>query len=317
MQGVRYLAAGLFLAVATSLVFAQSPSPSSKPLPSKELAVEHSDRGFTFTVTASGAHDSVSGWSTVLESNVRYDFNKVFGVEIGVPYYMSHSGFDARPVTSVNTNPPLVDSYNALGDAYLILHFAAPGTWFNYRSRIVGGFPSGDTSSGISTGRATFDFNNHFDHTWNFFTPYVELGIGDSSSLITRLVKHPYTTLGPVSHFKAGAGFSWKVFYVEGSAYENLPIGDQKVYARVVTIRTLKKQKITTTRIVDTGQGLLEDNGFGAGLAVSLSHNLTVGAAYQYSVRESLDSAVLAVSYRFGKRKRKSDLLTTLESLPD
>jgi hypothetical protein len=314
MHAIRYLAAGLLLAAATAVVFAQSPS---QALPAQEYVVEHSDRGFTFTVTASGTHDSASGWSTVLESSIRYDFNRVFGMEVGVPYYMSHSGFNASPVTSINTNPPLVDSYNALGDAYMILHFAAPGTWFNYRSRIVGGFPSGDTSSGISTGRATFDFNNHFDHTWNFFTPYAELGIGDSSSLITRLVKQPYTTLGPVSHFKAGAGFSWKVFYVEGTAYENLPIGDQKVYARVITIRTLKKQKITTTRIVDTGQGLLEDNGVGAGLAVRLSHNLTLGMAYQYSVRESFDSAVIAVSYRFGKRKRKSDLLTTLENLPD
>src|SRR5262252_7247386 len=61
-------------------------------------------RGFTFTSTASGDHDSTSWWSSVLDTSARYDFNRVFGVELGVPYYMSHTGFDSTKLVAINKN---------------------------------------------------------------------------------------------------------------------------------------------------------------------------------------------------------------------
>src|SRR5579864_2316480 len=163
MKNFCRLAAVCLLAASSSCVAQLKNESSSKDV-----------RGFSWSQTSTGTHDSTSGWSSILDSSVRYDFSRIFGVELGVPYYMSHNGYDSTKVVRLNQTPPLVASYNSLGDTYLTLHFAAPGTWFGYKATITGTAPTGDTSSGISTGRATFDLNNHFDHTWNFVTPLVE-----------------------------------------------------------------------------------------------------------------------------------------------
>ena len=183
--------------VSTSRAVSSAPAVASNPAGA-------SDRGFTFSSNFSGNHDSSSGWSSVIDSSVRYDFSKIFGVELGMPYYLAHNGYSSTVVTRLSTNPPLVTTYNALGDMYLKLHFAAPETSFGYSATITGTAPTGDTSSGISTGRPTFDLNNHFEHSFAFLAPFAELGIGDSSALINHRVRRPYTTLGPVSHYKAG-----------------------------------------------------------------------------------------------------------------
>src|SRR5258707_817841 len=210
-------------------------SAESSVTPSSPQKAPVSDRGFSFSTIATGNHDSVSGWSSMLDTGVRYDFNGIFGMELGVPYYMTQTGSDTTKAVRLNQTPPLMVTYGALGDTYLILHFAAPGSVVGYRATITGTAPTGDTSTGISTGRATFDLNNHFDHTWGFLTPLAEFGVGDSSALVNRRVRRPYTTLGPLSHYKAGATFDFlKVFSFQGSGYEDLPIGDQKVFSRVL-----------------------------------------------------------------------------------
>ena len=163
--------------------------------------------GFSTYTSVAGSHDSSSGWSTVLDSSVRYDFNSAFGMELGVPVYLMHNGVDSSVVVKANTNPPLVTTYNSLGDVALTLNFAAPTSWIGYRSAIIGTGPTGDTSYGISTGRPTFDLNNHFEHSFDRVTPLLEFGIGDSSALVNKRVRRPYTTLGPLSHFKAGTAF--------------------------------------------------------------------------------------------------------------
>jgi hypothetical protein len=300
--------AAVFLLAAWSSCVAQSPSKASA----------NDVRGFTWSQTATGTHDSVSGWSSILDSSVRYDLNRVFGMELGVPYYMSHNGYDSTKGVRLNQNPPLVASYNSLGDAYLTLHFAAPGTWVGYKSTLTGTAPTGDTSSGISTGRATFDFNNHFDHAWGFFTPLVEFGIGDSSALVNKAVRRPYTTLGPLSHYKAGASFDFlRVFSFESSGYEDLPIGDQKVYSHVLRrsktgsiVRVVNGEKRRFARVaVDTGQGILEDNGLTGALTIDLGRHMNLTGSYQRSLRQSGDTVVIGVSYTFGKRTPKSSAL--------
>jgi len=288
---------------ANSAVADNNTSPANSP-------AETSDRGFTFTTSITGNHDSSSGWSNIIDSSVRYDFNRVFGVELGMPYYMTHNGYSSTVVTRINTNPPLVTTYNSLGDMYLKLHFAAPDTSFGYSATITGTAPTGDTSSGISTGRPTFDLNNHFEHSFGFFTPLAELGFGDSSALINHRVRRPYTTLGPISHYKAGASFDFlKFFNFEGSAYEDLPIGDQKIYSHLFVpsktgkvIRTIngKKRRFARTT-VDTGQGILEDNGLSSELTVNVGRHMALTGSYERSLRQSLDTVAVGVSFTFGR----------------
>lgn len=278
-------------------------------------AAEANDRGFIFTSSFTGNHDSSSGWSNVLDSSVRYDFNRVFGVELGLPYYLSHNGYSSAAVTRINTNPPLETTYNALGDLYLKLHFAAPETSFGYSATITGTAPTGDTSSGISTGRPTFDLNNRFEHNFGFITPFAELGIGDSSALINHRVRRPYTTLGPISHYRAGATFDFfKYFSFEGAGYEDLPIGDQKVFSHLFLpsktgrlVRTINgKTRRFARATVNTGQGILEDNGLCADLTVNVTRNLALTGSYQRSLRQSMDIVAIGMTFTFGRAAQDS-----------
>ncbi len=308
MRKVFYFAV-VSLLLATSASLAQSTASISEKPP--EIAAPASNRGFTWYTSATGNHDSISGWSSIIQTSVRYDFNNKFGVELGVPYYIVHSGYDSTKVVGINKNPPLVNSYNSLGDTTLTLHFAAPGSWIGYHATLAGTAPTGDTSSGISTGRATFDLNNHFEHSWGKFTPFAELGIGDSSALVNKAVKNPYTTLGPLSHYRAGSYFYFlKVFSFEVSGYEDLPIGDQKVYSHlfraskngpIIRVVNGKTRRLARVR-VDTGQGILEDNGLTNSLTISLGPHVALMGTYQRSLRQSFDTASFGVAYTFGRR---------------
>jgi len=226
---------------------------------------------------------------------------------------MTPTGTDSTKVVRLNQTAPMVVTYGALGDAYLTLHFAAPGSVVGYKAAITGTAPTGDTSTGISTGRATFDLNNHFDHTWGSFTPLAEFGVGDSSSLVNRRVRRPYTTLGPLSHYKAGATLDfWRVFSFEGSGYEDLPIGNQKVYSRVLVrskagtiIRVVNGKKRRFEQVsVDTGQGILEDNGLTGSLIVNLGQHVSLNGIYQRSLRQSFDTVAFGIGYTFGRTRK-------------
>ena len=245
--------------------------------------------------------------------SARYDFNKIFGIEMGIPYYMSHNGFDSTVGLRANQAAPLVTSYNSLGDLYLALHLSAPATAIGYTATITGTAPTGDTSSGISTGRPTFDLNNHVDHTFSFFTPLAEFGFGDSSALIDKRVRRPYTTLGPLSHFRAGGSFDFlSVFSIEATGYEDLPVGNQKVYSHILRrsstgtiIRVVNGARRRFQRVaVDTGQGILEDNGLTGIFGITLGRHVDLSATYNRSLRQSLDTAAFAIGYRFGKRSK-------------
>ena len=71
MNPLRLMATGFFVTLASLLVAQTFPDDLSG-----------SDRGFTFTTIASGNHDSASGWSSVLDSSLRYDCNRIFGMEV-------------------------------------------------------------------------------------------------------------------------------------------------------------------------------------------------------------------------------------------
>lgn len=297
-------------------------------------------RGFTFSTSMMGSHDSFSGWSSVMDSSVRYDFNRVFGVELGVPYYMMHKGYKgSMAATQSAVTPPLVSAYNTLGDTYLRLHFAAPKTSFHYAAMITGTAPTGDTSSGISTGRPTFDLNNHIEHTFGFFTPMAEFGIGDSSALIDQRVSEPYasllntrpglsreplflalvnqqirppyTTLGPISHYRVGATFDFlRIFSFSPSAYEYMPIGNQKVYSHLfipsktgTLIQVINGRRVPGYESVRElkGQGILEDNGLTAEMTVSLNRHMALVGTYQRSLRFHLDMVAFGMSFTFGR----------------
>jgi len=330
---------------AQSAQSAQSAQPEQNPLDAiDELLSEppaSSNRGFSWFTTVTGSHDSFSGWSSVVDSSMRYDFSSVFGVELGMPYYTTHNGYKSTVTARSQVKPRLASSYNSLGDMYLQLHFAAPQTSFHYAAVLTGTAPTGDTSSGISTGRPTFDLNNHIEHSFGFFTPIAEFGIGDSSALIdqsigvpytsllgrgttptsialiNQQIRQPYTTLGPVSHYRAGSTFDFlRIFSLTLSGYEDLPLGNQKVYSHLFVpsktgkqihiINGKKFRGFESVREV-SGQGILEDNGVTGEMIITVNRHMALIGTYQHSLRQRFDAVAFGMSFAFGKYARRPE----------
>ena len=340
MSILRCLVTVLLSAMVAASCLAQSTldplDPLAQLLPEPQAA---SERGLSWFTTVTGSHDSPSGWSSIMDSSMRYDFSNVFGVELGMPYYMIHNGYKSTVTGRSAIKPPLVSTYNALGDMYLRLHFAAPKTSFHYAAMLTGTAPTGDTASGLSTGRPTFDLNNHIEHTFGFLTPMAEFGIGDSSALIdqrisepytsllgretnqtfiafmNQQIRQPYTTLGPVSHYRVGATLDFlRIFSFTPSGYEDMPIGNQKVYSHLfipsktgTQIQIINGRRLRGFESVReiSGQGILEDNGLTGEMTIRLGRHVALVGTYQHSLRQHLDTVAFGMSFTFGKYARK------------
>ena len=201
----------LAMVVVTTLVGLATAQTSPKP------AAQES--GITSYVQFGGTANS-DGQIYELNSNVGYDFNSHFGLAVGAPFYF------VRPAASTGAS-----SANGLGDPYLTLHLRYPSPLLNFASALTGSAPLGSSKEGLSTGRATFDWTNRFDHSISRLTPFVEVGFANTtpdSSLFLR----PYTTLGLNTHFRGGASYDvWKFVSVGASGYDILPDG-QNVFKR-------------------------------------------------------------------------------------
>ena len=60
-------------------------------------------RGFNASLGTSSQHDSTNGWSSILNPNIAYRFNKYFSVDAGTPIYIyinvdANVGTKAKPV---------------------------------------------------------------------------------------------------------------------------------------------------------------------------------------------------------------------------
>ena len=170
-----------------------------------------------------GATTDADGQIYEVNTNVGYDFNPHFGLAVGAPIYF------VRPSSTTGGT-----STNGLGNPYLALHLKYPTSALNFSSALTGAAPLGDSKKGLSTGRATFDWSNHFDHSFSDLTPFVELGIANTIP-DSRLFLRPYTTLGFNTHFQGGASYDvWKFISVGASGYDILPTGQQTVFSRVI-----------------------------------------------------------------------------------
>src|SRR5260370_35279580 len=92
MSILRCLVTVLLSAMVAASCLAQSTldplDPLAQLLPEPQAA---SERGLSWFTTVTGSHDSPSGWSSIMDSSMRYDFSNVFGVYLGMPYYMTQN----------------------------------------------------------------------------------------------------------------------------------------------------------------------------------------------------------------------------------
>ena len=237
-------------------------------------------------VTFAGFHESSTGWSTLAIPAVGYTINDVFSVDATLPIYMYRLAASRR----VHPRPDsyLVPRRAELGDTIFTLHAQFVPKSFLYETAVSFTVPTGDEIYGLTTGRVTFDLSNRFQRSYGRFTPSLEIGAGDSTTLVNRNVNKTYTSLGPLAHFQIGIGSQvFRRVFFESDVYEQLPIGDQKIYSAY-------RQGRPT---VVTGYNVTEDNGFTNTLDLRLDGHATLSGYYSRSLRRHVDTAGIGITY--------------------
>ena len=241
--------------------------------------------GWNAGITISGVHNSTTGWATLATPAIGYSFSDVFSIDATIPIYFYRLA-ESRS-THPKPNAELVNQRGELGD--VVLGFHAQFVPHSYQYQLTGlvTAPTGDEAYGLSTGRVTFDVSNLFERTYGRFTPDVEIGAGDSSTLVNRTVTKDYTSLGPLAHFQLGLGIElFRGISFESDAYEQLPIGDQKIYG--------PSRHGNATVVV--GHSVTEDNGFTNALDVPIDSHFTLSGYYSRSLRLHYDIAAIGIT---------------------
>ncbi len=262
-------------------------------------------KGFTFYESFTGSSNTL-GQVLKLDTTVGYDLSKHFGVDVGIPVYFVRA--------SSTTSSTGATSQTGIGNAYVDLKFMFPSPVVNYASTITGTAPTGDTASGLSTGRATYDWNNHFDKTVLGITPFINAGVANTVS-DTHFFTRPFATLGTVGHFEGG--LTYKVaplVRVGASAYDILPSGQQKLFSKLVqgTSRTTagatvqgQRSSIGSTHETVGGSDLAKDDGYSAWITASPGP-VEFELGYSRSVVNDLNTVSFGIGFNLSSIVRKA-----------
>jgi hypothetical protein len=247
-----------------------------------------------------------------LDSTLGWDFNKHFGVFAGLPvYFVQVPSITTTTGTTTTTTPS--SSNNGIGNMYLALAFRAPNPMLDYASAITAGAPTGSTKKGLSSGRATIDWDNRFEHSFSRLTPFFEGGFGNTvpdSKLVTR----PFTSLGFVAHLEEGAEFElFKHVSIAGSGYQIVPEGNQKIFSKLVakgaTATGTGKKPVFATSATASGSGLTRENGFNTWVGFEPNRVWRVEVGYTRSTTFDLSSFAFNISMNVGKLLRSGKSL--------
>lgn len=246
-------------------------------------------KGFNLSLGTTSQHDASNGWSSLVTPNAAYRFNSHFSADAGTPIYLyinvdANLGTRAKPVYGYRSEKGVI------GDTSLSVHGQATALTVDYTGTVTLGMPTGNTDYGLGAGQVTYDINNHFEKTFGMFTPDIEIGEGDTSTLVDRRVVKSYVAVGPMAHFQAGAGVDlpWNMYF-EADAYELLPLATDIVYSTTVK----GKKKVTTGTNHDPG----EDNGFLTSLDIPFTPHVTLSGFYDRSLRDHDDTAGFSFTF--------------------
>jgi hypothetical protein len=272
--------------VGTCTALAQGASPVG--------AVDYS--GFTSYTTFRGSTNS-SGQIFEWNTSVGYNFNRFFGVDVGLPLYYSN------PSSTTTTSSGM-----GAGDAYGDLRLSLPNPVVNYSSKVTIGLPTGNADKGFSTGRATVDWNNHFDHSFGRWTPFAEAGLANTISNVGYF-ERPFTSLGFVSHFQGGMTVDVaRIFQVGGSAYAIEPSGTQKIYSKLVGKQSGAVSAgssgnaggFNSAHVVSGGSDLDRDHGYGAFVLCHPVKYMDLDLAYTRSADYQLNTVSFGIGLNLG-----------------
>ena len=263
--------------------------------------------GFNAGVTYSAVHNSGGGWYTVATPAVNYTFSRHYSADESTSIYFRRHVQNTHPATMV-TQPVIVENVDA-GDTLIGFHcFFEPGSLQDTITASLTA-PTGDRARGLGTGRVTYDFSNHAERYYKKVGFLVDLGAGDSSALFNDLVMRDYNSLGGLAHFQAGAVI-WLPgrTYIESVAYEQLPLGSQKIYRSVQRGEDVRGNEDGPPIPAITVSSVSEDNGLTTFLGIPLTDKVTLSGYYNRSLRQHLDTVSFGVTFvlRGTSRKRLS-----------
>jgi hypothetical protein len=251
-----------------------------------------------------------------LDSSIGYNFNKDWGMDMGVPFSFVSSSSPSTTTTTGTTagKTSTNSSLNSLGNVHMDVNFKAKGDLANYTSTLTAAAPTGSTAKGVSTGRPNFGWNNHVEHAFDRLTPFVEAGFSNGLT-DTRFYHRPFTTLGFVSQFTGGSTIDLGGnFSVGGSLYDVLPAGQQKMFSKLVAKKS--------TTVAGTGKNgrayelsaetignasLTRDNGGSAWIEFSPGQIFDFQIGYTHSVHFTLDTVTFNLGVNLGKLVKKAN----------
>jgi len=271
---------------AVTPVVANNSASENEPGPQ---SIASAQRKFNLATILASQHDSSAGWQGSLTPSLSYRWNEHLSFDLSTPIYLDVST-TAQGGTTLHPTSVTTTSATVPGDTIFATHLAlASPSSFTYVATPTFTFPSGDSSAGLGTGSFQYDFNNHFG--WgDTIQPQVDIGIGNSSAIVSRRVRRPQNSSGLQSHFEAGMGLSLPHrIQSSASAYELLPISDQTVYSTQL-VRGRRQNRVSGVG------GLAEDNGFNTTLDVPIQRHMTVSGFYSHSLRQQVDTVGMSVA---------------------
>jgi len=250
------------------------------------------EKGFTLAETYEGSGNT-DGFITDINSTVGYIFNPHFSINMGLQYLFVNP-------SSSNSSKTGATSTSGMGNPSLGLKYSRKGPVLDFSTGLNGAFPVASSAKGLSTGRVTFDWDNHFAHDFDRLTPFLDVGVANSVP-DTRFLRRPYTSLGTLAHFEGGSELNLgDKFSVSASGYYILPWGAQQIFVRG------KKSSSGSTK---GGVSLTRDDGVNLGLDYNLSRSVDLSAGYSYSAYSVLNTVSFGVELNVASwlRKRRGE----------
>jgi len=297
-SGSRLLGAvlfgALFIVALCPVSFGQSPNPAASG-PAK-----NNSGGFTPGMTLGARFEgsnSSDGFVYDLGSAVGYNFSRHFGVDAGAPFY-----FVSTP-SSIKKNNAGAVSGIGVGALFTDFRLNFPNPSLNFSSALHVTAPTGDRKKGLSTGHATWNVANHFDHAFGDFSPFLDFGAGNTV-MDTKFFHRPFITFGYNAQFAGGIEYDPGKFSFSASLYDVAPWGNQTVISRVFRCgasakcnaggATRNRKSFTTASVSAGAADLVRDNGFNGGIDYRPAGYLDIEFDFSRSVPLQLNS------YSFG-----------------
>jgi len=274
MKRHAVLALIVLAAIVTRSTFAQT-----APKPAAEST------GFTSSIEFDGTSNS-EGQIYELTTSAGYDFTHHFGADVGMPFYFIRASSSAGGASTNGIGNPFVD---------VRLKYLNPTV--NFGSILTGFAPIADSKKGLSTGRGTFDWTNHFDHSFDSLKPFADIGVANTI-VGTKMFIRPYTTLGFNTHFQGGATYDiWKFFSVGASAYDILPSGQQTVFSRVAHGTSSHGRVFENNQQTTGSADITKDDGFSTWVEASPGKVVDLQLDFTRSMHYDLNSVSFGIGF--------------------